>query len=122
MSRNLSLTSALSLFGVLALIVFLFANRLMSSSKLGEPSSLSETETVMPSAADSGTVPVAPGTDPFKKFLEYKADNSSSSPPAPVEVQPSTSGVPKGVDPFKEFLDKQKQNSKDQVVSPFGKN
>jgi hypothetical protein len=94
----------------------------MSSSKLGDLSSLSETETVMPSAAESGAVPVTPGTDPFNKFLDYKADNSSSTSPAPVAVQPSTSGVPKGVDPFKEFLDKQKQNSKDQVVSPFGKN
>jgi len=57
--------------------------------------------------------------DPFKKFLDEKSNNSSTSVKLenaqPIPVQ-------KDKDPFKEFLDKQKQNSKDQVVSPFGKN
>ena len=59
------------------------------------------------------------GQDPFKKFLDEKSNNPSSSvKPVDVQVMPTQAGK----DPFKEFLDKQKQNSKDQVVSPFGKN
>ena len=57
--------------------------------------------------------------DPFKKFLDEKSNNSSSSvKPENAKATP----VQPGKDPFKEFLEKQKQNSKDQVVSPFGKN
>ena len=59
------------------------------------------------------------GQDPFKKFLDEKPNNPSSS------VKPENAKdipIQAGEDPFKEFLEKQKQNSKDQVVSPFGKN
>jgi hypothetical protein len=59
------------------------------------------------------------GQDPFKKFLDEKPINPSSS------VKPENSKtipIQAGKDPFKEFLDKKKQTSKDQVVSPFGKN
>ena len=63
--------------------------------------------------------PAATVEDPFKKFLDQKPNNSSSSvKPVDVQVVPTQAGK----DPFKEFLEKQKQNSKDQVVSPFGKN
>lgn len=61
----------------------------------------------------------ATGQDPFKKFLDEKSNNPSSS------VKPDNAKATltqAGKDPFKEFLDNQKQNSKDQVVSPFGKN
>ena len=59
------------------------------------------------------------GQDPFKKFLDEKPNNPSSSvKPENTKATPSQAGK----DPFKEFLEKQKQNSKDQVVSPFGKN
>jgi hypothetical protein len=57
--------------------------------------------------------------DPFKKLLDEKPNNPSSS------VRPENAKdipIQAGKDPFKEFLEKQKQNSKDQVVSPFGKN
>ena len=63
--------------------------------------------------------PASTGQDPFKKFLDEKSINPSSS------VRPENAkAIPTqvGKDPFKDFLDKQKQNSKDQVVSPFGKN
>ena len=63
--------------------------------------------------------PTTTGEDPFKKFLDEKPNNPSSS------VKPENAKdipIQTGKDPFKEFLDKQKQNSKDQVVSPFGKN
>jgi hypothetical protein len=65
-------------------------------------------------------VKAAPSSqDPFKKFLDEKSSNPSSSvKPIDVQVMPTQAGK----DPFKEFLEKQKQNSKDQVVSPFGKN
>ena len=63
--------------------------------------------------------PATAGEDPFKKFLDEKPNNPSSSvKPENTKATPSQPGK----DPFKEFLDKQKQNSKDQVVSPFGKN
>jgi hypothetical protein len=63
--------------------------------------------------------PIPVGQDPFKKFLDEKPNNPSSS----VKLE-NAKDIPiqAGKDPFKEFLDKQKQNSKDQVVSPFGKN
>ena len=63
--------------------------------------------------------PVPTGQDPFKKFLDEKPNNPSSS----VKSE-NAKDIPiqAGKDPFKEFLEKQKQNSKDQVVSPFGKN
>jgi len=63
--------------------------------------------------------PAPTGQDPFKKFLDEKPNNPSSS----VKSE-NAKDIPiqAGKDPFKEFLDKQKQNSKDQVVSPFGKN
>ena len=63
--------------------------------------------------------PAPAGQDPFKKFLDEKPNNPSSS----VKSE-NAKDIPiqAGKDPFKEFLDKQKQNSKDQVVSPFGKN
>ena len=65
------------------------------------------------------TQPDPKGQDPFKKFLDEKSNNSSSSvKPENAKATP----VQPGKDPFKEFLEKQKQNSKDQVVSPFGKN
>ena len=63
--------------------------------------------------------PAATVEDPFKKFLDEKSKNSSSS------MRPENAKdipIQAGKDPFKEFLEKQKQNSKDQVVSPFGKN
>ena len=63
--------------------------------------------------------PTTTGQDPFKKFLDEKSNNLSSS------VKPdNTNTVPTqaGKDPFKEFLEKQKQNSKNQIVSPFEKN
>ena len=68
------------------------------------------------------TVEVQPAPkvqDPFKKLLDEKPNNPSSS------VRPENAKdtpIQAGKDPFKEFLEKQKQNSKDQVVSPFGKN
>ena len=63
--------------------------------------------------------PAATGQDPFKKFLDEKSNNPSSSvKPDNAKATPTQAGK----DPFKEFLDKQKQNSKDQVISPFGKN
>ena len=63
--------------------------------------------------------PAPTGQDPFKKFLDEKSNNPSSSvKPDNAKAIPTQTGK----DPFKEFLDKQKQNSKDQVVSPFGKN
>ena len=63
--------------------------------------------------------PAPAGQDPFKKFLDEKPNNPSSS----VKSE-NAKDIPihAGKDPFKEFLEKQKQNSKDQVVSPFGKN
>ena len=62
--------------------------------------------------------PAPSGQDPFKKFLDEKSNNSSSSvKPENAKATPTQAGK----DPFKEFLE-QKQNSKDQVVSPFGKN
>ena len=63
--------------------------------------------------------PAPTGQDPFKKFLDEKPNNPSSS----VKSE-NAKNIPiqAGKDPFKEFLEKQKQNSKDQVVSPFGKN
>ena len=63
--------------------------------------------------------PAPTGQDPFKKFLDEKPNNPSSS----VKSE-NAKDIPiqAGKDPFKEFLEKQKQNSKDQVVSPFGKN
>ena len=63
--------------------------------------------------------PTTTGQDPFKKFLDGKSNNLTSS------VKPdNTKAIPTqaGKDPFKEFLEKQKQNSKDQIVSPFEKN
>ena len=63
--------------------------------------------------------PAATVEDPFKKFLDEKSNNQSSSV-KPDNAKPIPTQA--GKDPFKEFLDKQKQNSKDQVVSPFGKN
>lgn len=63
--------------------------------------------------------PTPAGQDPFKKFLDEKPNNPSSS------VRPENAKdipIQAGKDPFKEFLEKQKQNSKDQIVSPFGKN
>ena len=63
--------------------------------------------------------PAATVEDPFKKFLDEKSNNQSSSvkPENAIDIP-----IQAGKDPFKEFLEKQKQNSKDQVVSPFGKN
>ena len=69
--------------------------------------------------AEVQPAPAFAGQDPFKKFLDEKPNNPSSS------VKPENAKdipIQTGKDPFKEFLEKQKQNSKDQVVSPFGKN
>ena len=63
--------------------------------------------------------PTTTGQDPFKKFLDGKSNNLTSS------VKPdNTKAIPTqaGKDPFKEFLEKQKQTTIDQVVSPFGRN
>ena len=71
------------------------------------------------SEPNSEVQPTPTGQDPFKKFLDEKSKNSSSS------MRPENAKdipIQAGKDPFKEFLEKQKQNSKDQVVSPFGKN
>ena len=63
--------------------------------------------------------PAPAGQDPFKKFLDEKPNNPSSSvKPDNAKATPTQAGK----DPFKDFLEKHKQNSKDQVVSPFGKN
>ena len=63
--------------------------------------------------------PTTTGQDPFKKFLDEKSNNLSSSVKS---EHLQASPMQPGQDPFKEFLEKQKQTTKDQVVSPFGRN
>ena len=80
---------------------------------------LSQPQQQTKSESTTEVQPAATVQDPFKKFLDQKPNNPSSSvKPVDVQVMPTQAGK----DPFKEFLEKQKQNSKDQVVSPFGKN
>jgi hypothetical protein len=63
--------------------------------------------------------PTTTGQDPFKKFLDEKSNNLSSTVKSEnIQISP----MQPGQDPFKEFLEKQKQTTKDQVVSPFGRN
>ena len=106
--------------GVIAAIciligVFVFINS--KSVTPVTPTSIAAPQTKSEPTTEVQTAPT--GQDPFKKFLDEKPNNPSSS------VKPENAkDIPtqQGKDPFKEFLDKQKQNSKDQVVSPFGKN
>ena len=80
---------------------------------------LSQPQQQTKSESTTEVQPDPKGQDPFKKFLDEKPNNPSSSvKPENTKATPSQAGK----DPFKEFLEKQKQNSKDQVVSPFGKN
>ena len=80
---------------------------------------LSQPQQQTKSESTTEVQPAATVEDPFKKFLDEKSNNQSSSvKPVDVQVMPTQAGK----DPFKEFLEKQKQNSKDQIVSPFGKN
>jgi hypothetical protein len=113
--RNIYKTvGLLALTGVL--IGFFFANKSSPALPDIQPNSALTESTSKPTTE----IPQTPNVeDPFKKFLDQKADSSNtvtkSDNAQVVPVQPSK-------DPFKEFLDKQKQTSKDQVVSPFGKN
>ena len=114
--KNLVLLLALSIFSIGVYIFFKlgsstteFANRPLLPQLHQQPNSEPTAE----------VQPTPTGQDPFKKFLDQKPNNPSSSvKPVDVQVMPTQAGK----DPFKEFLEKQKQNSKDQVVSPFGKN
>ena len=80
---------------------------------------LSQPQQQTKSESTTEVQPAPTGQDPFKKFMDEKPNNSSSS----VKSE-NAKDIPiqAGKDPFKEYLEKQKQNSKDQVVSPFGKN
>ena len=114
--KNLALILALSI------TVIGFYLYVAHDSKL--PSTTSSVEVYQPqqqpkSEPATEVQPATAGQDPFKKFLDEKPNNPSSS------VRPENAKdipIQPGKDPFKEFLEKQKQNSKDQVVSPFGKN
>ena len=116
--KNLALIFALS---IAAIGFYLYVAHDSNS-----PSTTSSVEVYQPQQQTKSELPVevqpAPafaGQDPFKRFLDEKPNNPSSS------VKPENAKdipIQAGKDPFKEFLDKQKQNSKDQVVSPFGKN
>ena len=107
-------------FGVLAVICVLagfFFSVNSPTSVTNTPHSNAVPQTKLETTTDVQPAPI--GQDPFKKFLDEKPNNPSSSvKPENNKATPSQAGK----DPFKEFLDKQKQNSKDQVVSPFGKN
>ena len=114
--KNLALILALSI------TVIGFYLYVAHDSKL--PSTTSSVEVYPPqqqpkSETATEVQPAPSGQDPFKKFLDKKSNNASSSVKPENAKATSTQA---GKDPFKEFLDKQKQNSKDQVVSPFGKN
>lgn len=86
-----------------------------TTSSVEVPQSQQQTKSEIPTEVQSAST----GQDPFKKFLDEKTTNPSSSLKSEnVKAKPTQAGK----DPFKEFLEKQKQNSKDQVVSPFGKN
>ena len=114
--KNLALILALSI----AVIGFYFYLAHDSNS----PSATSSVEVYQPQQQPKSEPATEPqpspsGQDPFKKFLDEKPNNPSSSvKPENAKATPTQAGK----DPFKEFLEKQKQNSKDQVVSPFGKN
>ena len=80
---------------------------------------LSQPEQQTKSESTTEVQPAPTGQDPFKKFLDEKPNNPSSSvKPDNAKAIPTQAGK----DPFKEFLEKQTQNSKNQVVSPFGQN
>ena len=80
---------------------------------------LSQPQQQTKSESTTEVQPAATVEDPFKKFLDEKSNNPSSSvKPDNAKAIPTQAGK----DPFKEFLEKQTQNSKNQVVSPFGKN
>jgi len=112
--RNIyKIVGFLALTGML--IGFLFTSKSPPALPDTQPNT-ALTETKSEPKSEVQTTP--PGQDPFKKFLDEKADSSNTATKSEnaqaVPVQP-------GKDPFKEFLEKQKQNSKEQVVSPFGK-
>ena len=106
--------------GVIAAICFLIGIFVSINSKSVAP--VTPTSNAVPQTKSEPKAEVQPTPtveDPFKKFLDEKSINPSSSV-KPDNAKAITTQA--GKDPFKEFLDKQKQNSKDQVVSPFGKN
>lgn len=114
--KNLVPLLAFSIFSIGVYIFF----KLGSSTTEFANSPVLQQPQQQPKSETTTEVQTAPtGQDPFKKFLDEKPNNPSSS------VRPKNAKdipIQAGKDPFKEFLEKQKQNSKDQVVSPFGKN
>ena len=114
--KNLALIFALSIAAIGFYLYVAYDSK--------SPSTTSSVEVYQPqqqtkSESTTEVQPAPTGQDPFKKFLDEKPNNPSSS----VKSE-NAKNIPiqAGKDPFKEFLEKQKQNSKDQVVSPFGKN
>ena len=111
------------LFAVIAAAIGLFAIFSLGSKnsevKFSPDAPQPQQQTKSEPTAEVQPAPAFAGQDPFKKFLDDKPNNPSSS----VKSE-NAKNIPiqAGKDPFKEFLEKQKQNSKDQVVSPFGKN
>lgn len=106
--------------GVLILIGVLIGFFVSDNSRYSVPDTQPNiAPTEIRSQTTTEAQPAPTGQDPFKKFLDEKSNNPSSSvKPDNAKAIPTQAGK----DPFKEFLEKQKQNAKDQVVSPFGKN
>ena len=109
------------LFAVIAAAIGLFSifSGDSNNTEVKFSPDLSQPQQQTKSESTTEVQPAPTGQDPFKKFLDEKPNNPSSS----VKSE-NAKNIPiqAGKDPFKEFLEKQKQNSKDQVVSPFGKN
>ena len=106
--------------GVLILIGVLIGFFVSDNSRYSVPDTQPNiAPTEIRSQTTTEAQPAPTGQDPFKKFLDEKSNNPSSSvKPDNAKAIPTQAGK----DPFKEFLEKQKQTTIDQVVSPFGRN